>query len=140
MAKRAEQLLIVVACIGGLVLIGAAILLYMNESAALKSEPSAPVHSAAPVQALDQSAEERAYEAMRKVPLPAETADQPVTVGRKEARSEQPHLHSGDRVNREAKNGYLPPTTLALNCERLKKAYSSEELKRIPGFLEKCKG
>lgn len=140
MAKRAEQLLIVVACLGGLVLVGAAILLYMNESAALKPQPAAPVHSAAPVQALDQSAEERAYEAMRKVPLPAETADQPVIVAGKETRSEPRHLYSGDRVNREARSGYLPPTTLALNCERLRKAYSSEELKRIPGFLEKCKG
>lgn len=140
MAKRAEQLLIVVACIGGLVLIGAAILFYMDQSAALNPKPPVQVHSAAPVQALDQSAEERAYEAMRKVPPPAETAERPAISEGKATGSQRTSLQPADHPKREARNGYLPPTTLALNCERLRKAYSGDELKRIPGYQEKCKG
>ncbi len=32
----------------------------------------------------------------------------------------------------------LPSTTVALNCQRLRKAYSATELAKMAGYQEKC--
>lgn len=140
MAKPAQSsVLIMIAIICGLLLTGIAILLYLGRDVVLDNEPLAPMTSAAPVQALDQSAEERAYEAMRTVQLPRETAERTEETDGKAAEPTPPRLQAPGRRAQEAKHGSLPPTTLALNCERLRRAYSAEELKKVPGFQEKCK-
>ena len=142
MAKRAQQTALVAAAGICLVLAGAATLFYISSlPAADAGDASEPPAAEATVQALDQSAEERAYEAMRKIPVVAETAGDGVdeeAPGRTAGAPSQPRLTKD--LRRSADKGHLPPTTLALNCERLRKAYSNDELQKIPGFKEKCEG
>ncbi|GGC05487.1 hypothetical protein GCM10011494_25090 [Novosphingobium endophyticum] len=140
MAKRAHQTVLIVA-MGVFVLLlgGAAALLFSMEGPAPASiDSSAPAIVEATVQPLDQTAEERAYEAIRKVPLAPETAQRPADTDQKTPESAQ-RVQLADRQNHKADEGLLPPTTIALNCERLRKAYAHEELDEIPGFREKCK-
>lgn len=139
MTDRAQpSVLILIVSICGLLLAGAALLLFLNRDVPMATEPSAPPPSAAPVQPLDQSAEERAYEAIRKVRVvPESTGDSDKAELGMEKPAPSP-LQSAKRGSQEAKRESLPPTTLALNCERLRKAYSDDELRKIPGFKEKC--
>ena len=132
-------MLIVTVSVCVLLLSGIAILLYLSQDVVRDSEPSTPTTSAAAVQALDQSAEERAYEAIRNVQLPPETAERIENTDGDAAEPTPARLPPPHRKGQETKHGSLPPTTLALNCERLRRAYSAEELKKIPGFQEKCK-
>lgn len=131
-------MLIMIVSICGLLLSGIAILLYLSGDVLRDSEPSTPTTSAAAVQALDQTAEERAYEAMRNVQLPPETPERSENTDGDAAEPTPARLQPPRRKGQETKHGSLPPTTLALNCERLRRAYSADELKKIPGFQEKC--
>lgn len=123
----------------GVLLTGIAILLYLNGNVPLSPERPAPQHSSVPVQALDQSAEERAYEAIRNVQVSPEADTRTENADQNAGRPTPSRVPLAKRENQDAKHGYLPPTTLALNCERLRKAYSGDELEKIPGFQEKCK-
>lgn len=140
MAKRAHQTVLIVAIGVFVLLLGAAagLLFSMDDPAPTSVDSSASPIVEATVQPLDQTAEERAYEAIRKVPLAPEAAQRAADADQKDPGSAQ-RVQLADRQNHEADEGHLPPTTIALNCERLRKAYSHEELDEIPGFKEKCK-
>ncbi|HKT85806.1 MAG TPA: hypothetical protein VJQ77_06955 [Novosphingobium sp.] len=139
MTDRAQpSLLVLIESIFGLLLAGAALLFFLNRDMPKAPEAAPPPSSAAPVQPLDQTAEDRAYEAMRKVHVAPEASEVPEKAERNTAAPVPLPLRPAKRSNREPGREALPATTLALNCERLRKAYSDEELKKIPGFKEKC--
>lgn len=140
MLNRAQPAaLLVVLGVCALVAAGVALLMHLgNESAPLRVQPPAPQHSAVSVQPLDQSAEERAYEAIRKVPLAPEVKERAETTSPEIPSPTPSRLDPPTRADKAKQQEHLPPTTLALNCERLRKAYPPEELKKIPGFKEKC--
>jgi hypothetical protein len=123
----------------GLLLAGVAVLVYsLGGSASLHTAPLPPPVVEASVQPLDQTAEEKAYEAIRKVPRAPETAESPSDAEQGKSAATQRRTHLADGSKHRVDEALLPPTTLALNCERLRKAYSHEELDKIPGFKEKC--
>lgn len=140
MTDRAQpSLLILIVSVFGLLLVGAALLFFLNrDMPKAPATASPPPSSAAPVQPLDQSAEERAYEAIRKVRVTPEATESTEKASPSAATSTPLPLAPPRRANSETRHETLPATTVALNCERLRKAYSEDELRKIPGFREKC--
>lgn len=139
MADRAQpSVLILIVGILGLLMAGAGLLLFLNRDMPSPPEASPPPSSAAPVQPLDQTAEERAYEAIRKVRVTPEATESSPKAEQSPAAPTPLPLRPAKRNNHEVRREDLPATTLALNCERLRKAYSADELRKIPGFQEKC--
>lgn len=138
MARLAQSsLLIVIVSICLVLSAGVAILLYLNGNS--PPPPQASTTASEPVQTLDQTAEERAYEAIRSVQTPTESSETDKVDARDETKAGITRRQSPDSAGQGAQQGALPPTTLALNCERLRKAYRSDELEEIPGFKEKCR-
>lgn len=139
MADRAQpSVLILIVSIFGLLLAGAGMLFFLNRDMPRPPEAAPLPSSAAPVQPLDQSAEERAYEAIRKVRVAPEASETPEKAEENLAAPKALPLAPAKRGNQESMREALPATTLALNCERLRRAYSEDELRKISGFREKC--
>lgn len=139
MTDRAQpSVLILIVSIFGLLLAGAGLIFFLNRDMPRPPEASPSPSAPAPVQPLDQSAEDRAYEAIRKVRVTPEPTGISEKTDRIPAAPEPPPLQPPKRGNHETRREALPSTTVALNCERLRKAYSADELRKIPGFREKC--
>jgi len=79
------------------------------------------------VKALDVAAEQRATDAI--VNAMAERDRENAIAAAEAAEAAKP----------PAERATLPPTTLALNCARFKRAYSPAELAKIPAYKELCK-
>jgi len=79
------------------------------------------------VQALDVAAEQRATDAFVNAMTERERDDAIAAAEASEA------------AKPPAERATLPPTTVALNCTRLKRAYTPAELAKIPAYKEKCK-
>lgn len=82
---------------------------------------------AAASKALDQSAEERANDAVRGI------------IAEKDRETAIAEAEKKEAQKAPLERATLPPTTVALNCQRLRQAYSAEKLAKMPGYAEKCK-
>ncbi|SFG47664.1 hypothetical protein SAMN05518801_13210 [Novosphingobium sp. CF614] len=146
MANRAQHTVLLTALGIGFVLAAAATSVYILRAPATDIGVSAFPTADTSVQALDQSAEERAYQAIQNIQNISRGPDEEegssngdsgmASQKANASPSKQPLSNTGKQA---ATDGRLPATTLALNCERLRKAYSDQELGSIPGFKEKCK-
>lgn len=79
------------------------------------------------IEAFDTAAEERAYDAIQKVIEQRDRTEAIETTAKVEA------------ANSSEAPATLPPTTRALNCTRLARAYSVDELAKMQEYQEYCK-
>lgn len=79
------------------------------------------------VEARDRSAEERADDAVRNI----------IDQQERDAAIAEAALKEAQKP--ESERAKLPPTTIAANCTRLRKAYSAAELARLEAYRELCK-
>jgi cytoskeletal protein RodZ len=82
-------------------------------------------------QARDEAARERMYDVVIQA-----TVKQQATPSKDSEPPEKPKKQA--RKPPETKQASLPSTTTALNCKRLRDAYSSDELATMPTFQKTC--
>lgn len=110
----------------------APLLLWLAKSAydASAVESELPPRTVGSLEAPDTTAEDRAYEAIREIV--DEKAQTEVEVVEKAPETTAPH-------QQPKPSAAIPPTTLALNCKRLKEAYSASELETMTEYQEHCR-
>lgn len=107
-------------------LAGAALLwLHMHDTKVVQQSDAQRTVQALP--ALDTAAQDRAIDAVANITA-ANAREAAITTADATEAAKPPE----DRAT-------LPPTTLALNCARLRRAYSAAQLAKIPAYQEHCR-